>query len=71
MSTMALKKIEHAAAPKQLLTLDEVAASVQDAMRPGATGAEIVEVRASWGAKLQKIGVEIETVKDAARAEGP
>jgi hypothetical protein len=71
MSTMARKKIEHAAAPKQLLTLDEVAAWVQDAMRSGATGAEIVEVRASWGAKLQKIGVEIETVKDAARAEGP
>jgi hypothetical protein len=69
MSTMALKKIEHTAAPKQLLTLDEVAAWVQDAMRSGATGTEIVEVRASWGAKLQKIGVEVDTTKDAAHTQ--
>lgn len=64
---MALKKIEHAAARKQLLTLDEVAAWVQDAMRSGATGSETVAAGVSFGGKLQKISVEVETVKDATR----
>lgn len=64
---MALKKIEHAAARKQLLTLDEVAAWVQDAMRSGATGSETVTATVSFGGKLQKIGVQVETTKDTAR----
>lgn len=60
---MAMKKIEHAAPKGQLLTLDEVAAWVQDAMRAGASGDEIVGATISFGGKLQKIRVEAEVPK--------
>lgn len=63
MGGMALRKIEHVAARKQLLTLDEVEAWVRDARRSGATGSEIVAARVSFGGKLQKVSVEVETVK--------
>ncbi|RDG37946.1 hypothetical protein [Streptomyces corynorhini] len=62
---MALKSVEHAAAPKHLLTLDEVAAWVQDAMRSGASGTETVAARVSFGGKLQKIGIVIDTATGA------
>lgn len=58
---MAMKRVEHAAAKGQLLTLDEVAVWVQDAMRSGATGGEVVSVKISFGGKLQKIAVDVDT----------
>lgn len=57
---MSLKKIEHKAPKGQVMTLDELAAFVQDAMRSGANGSEPVTVSVSWGSKLQRLGVEIE-----------
>jgi hypothetical protein len=66
---MAMKKVEHAADKGQYLTLDEVAAFVQDAMRTGADGSTVVNATVSFGGKLQKISVDVETValaKDAA-----
>lgn len=63
MVSMAMRKIEHAAPKGQLLTLDEVAAWVQDAMRSGASGSEPVRARVSFGGKLQTIGVEVDTMK--------
>ncbi|MCW2904421.1 MAG: hypothetical protein JWO67_6686 [Streptosporangiaceae bacterium] len=66
---MAKKKVEHAATRGQHLTLDEVAAFVQDAMRSGADGSAVVNATVSFGGKLQKLSVDVETVaavKDAA-----
>lgn len=57
---MAMKPIEHRAPKKQFLTLDELAAFVQDAMRAGATGSEIVNATVSFGGKLQKIGIDVD-----------
>ncbi|MER6984461.1 hypothetical protein [Streptomyces carpinensis] len=57
---MARKKIEHAAPKKQFMTLDELAVFVQDAMRSGAQGDEIVMATVSIGGKLQKLGVDVE-----------
>lgn len=63
---MAIKPVEHGALKGRFLTLDEVAAWVQDAMRSGATGSEVVTGRVSFGGKLQKIRVDVEvgTVRD-------
>lgn len=55
---MATRKIEHTAAKKQTLTLDEVAAWVQDAMRSGASGNSPVEARVNFSGKLIKLGIE-------------
>ncbi|MFB7596902.1 hypothetical protein [Streptomyces sp. NPDC056160] len=57
---MALKKIEHTAPKKQFMTLDDLAAFVQDAMRSGATGQEVVAAVVSFGGKLQKVSAEVE-----------
>ncbi|MCT9092860.1 hypothetical protein N4G70_28905 [Streptomyces sp. ASQP_92] len=57
---MTTKKIEHAALKGELLTLGEVAAWVQDAMRAGASGGEIVGATISFGGKLQKIRIEVD-----------
>jgi hypothetical protein len=65
MRTMAKKKVEHVADKGQHLTLDEVAAWVQDAMRSGADGSSPVEARVSFGGKLQKISVDVEQVRMA------
>lgn len=65
---MAMKKVEHAADKGHFLTLDEVAAFVQDAMRTGADGSAVVKATVSFGGKLQKLSVDAETVsmvKDA------
>lgn len=59
---MAKKTIEHAAPKGEFLTLDEVAAWVQDAMRAGADGGTVVKAVVSFGGKLQKISVQTETV---------
>lgn len=64
----AKKKIEHSAPKKQLLTLDQLSEFIEDAMSNGATGSEIVAAVVSWGGKLQKVSVHIETengVEDA------
>jgi hypothetical protein len=66
---MAMKKVEHAADKGRFLTLDEVAAFVQDAMRSGADGSTVAKATVSFGGKLQKISVDVETgsmVKDTA-----
>ncbi|GHK02864.1 hypothetical protein SY2F82_46610 [Streptomyces sp. Y2F8-2] len=57
---MALKKVEHSAPKKQVMTLDELEAFVQDARRTGATGREEVEARVSFGGKIQKLSVEVQ-----------
>lgn len=62
------KSIEHEASGK-FMTLDELAAFVQDAMRTGATGREIVNATVSFGQKLQKVKVSVDTT--AARIEKP
>jgi hypothetical protein len=59
---MAMKPIEYAARKGELLTLGEVAAWVQDAMRAGATGKEVVAVKMTFGGKLQKIKVDVKAV---------
>lgn len=58
---MAAKTIQHAAPKRSALTLDQLGAFVQDAMRSGATGTEIVAAAVSFSGKLQKISVSIET----------
>lgn len=59
---MAKKRVEHAADKGHFLTLDEVAAFVQDAMRSGADGSTVVQATVSIGGKLQKLSVEAETL---------
>ncbi len=59
---MAKKRVEHAADKGAVLTLDEVAAWVQDAMRSGADGGSPVKATVSFGGKIQKISVDVETV---------
>lgn len=64
-----MKRIEHAADKGQFLTLDQVAAFVQDAMRAGAAGDEIVGASVSFGQKLQKINVAVEPQTEAVALE--
>ncbi|WP_405590004.1 hypothetical protein [Streptomyces sp. NBC_01190] len=66
---MAKKTVEHKADKGKTLTLDEVAAFVQDAMRSGANGDELVGGRISWGGKIQKLNVEVQTPAAAARLD--
>lgn len=56
---MALKKIEHRAPKGEFLTLDELAAFVQEAMRSGASGSEVVQAVVSFGGKLQRLAVAV------------
>lgn len=59
---MATKKqIQHEAPKGGALTLDDVAAFVQDARQSGATGAEVVAVTATWGAKIRRLTVDVTT----------
>lgn len=62
---MATRKVEHAAPKKQTLTLDELAAFVQDAMRAGAEGTELVAAQVSFGGKIQKVSVDVEVGTEA------
>lgn len=54
------KKIQHEASDK-FMTLDEIAAFVQDARRAGATGSEIVSATVSFGQKLKDVTVSVDT----------
>lgn len=56
---MALKKIEHRAAKGEFLSLDELAAFVQEAMRAGVAGSEAVQASVSFGGKLQRLTVDM------------
>lgn len=56
---MALKRIEHKAARGTALTLDELAAFVQEAMRSGASGDEVAQATVSFGGKLQRLAIEV------------
>lgn len=58
---MALKKVEHNAPKKQVMTLDELAAFVEDARRSGATGSEAVAGGITWGGKINRLSVEVDT----------
>jgi hypothetical protein len=51
---MAKKKVEHTADKGAVLTLDEVAAWVQDAMRSGAAGSEPVRARVNLGGRSSR-----------------
>ena len=53
------RRIEHKAPKKAFLTLDQLAAFVQDAMRAGADGATVVEATVSFGSKLQRVAIDI------------
>ncbi len=70
---MAKRRIEHAAEKKQILTLDQVAAFVQDAMRSGANGSEPIEATVSIGGKLQKLAISFEagSVRDTTPTDKP
>lgn len=57
---MAVKKVGHAAPKRKVLTLDDLAAFVQDARRSGATGAEEVAAGISWGGKLQSLTIQVD-----------
>ncbi|MET8956524.1 hypothetical protein ACWEO4_35430 [Streptomyces sp. NPDC004393] len=57
---MALKKVEHAAAKKQVMNLDELEAFARDARQVGATGKEEIQVGVSWSGKLQKLAIDVE-----------
>jgi hypothetical protein len=57
---VAIKPIEHKAAKGQLLTLDELAAFVQDALRSGASGSEVVKAQVSFGGKLQRVAIDVD-----------
>lgn len=67
---MAKRTIEIKADKGQHLTLDEVAAWVQDAMRSGADGSTVVQASVSFGQKLQKISVTAEGSPLAASLTG-
>lgn len=59
---MATKKqIQHEAPKGGALTLDDVAAFVEDARQSGASGAEVVAVTATWGAKIRSLTVDVTT----------
>jgi hypothetical protein len=48
------------------LTLDELAAFVQDAMRSGASGGETPKVRINWGGTIKRIEIEVSPARPAA-----
>lgn len=58
---MSTHKIEHKAEKRDTLTLDQLAAFVQDAMRAGAAGDEHPAVQIAFNGKIQKINVSINT----------
>lgn len=57
---MAKKTIEHKADRGQHLTLDEIAAWVQEAMRAGADGSSIPRVVVSFSGKPQKLTIDVD-----------
>lgn len=57
------KEIKHTAADRHM-TLDELAAFVQDAMRSGAAGHEPVGAVVTFGGKLKAVTVEVDARTD-------
>ncbi|SFK73720.1 hypothetical protein [Streptomyces pini] len=57
------KEIKHTAGGKHM-TLDELAAFVQDAMRTGAAGHEPVAATVTFGGKLRTVTVEVDVRAD-------
>ena len=56
----AQHQIQHAAANQTGMTLDELAAFVQTAMRAGASGSEVVKpARTTWGGALRSVAVNV------------
>lgn len=51
-------RIEHKAPRGHFVTLDQLAAFVQEAMRAGADGATVVEGTISFGGKLQRVAID-------------
>lgn len=51
------------------ITLDELAAFVQDALRAGASGSEIVKVSLNWGSSIKRIDLAIQTASNTADAD--
>jgi hypothetical protein len=70
---VAIKPIEYKATKGKLLTLDELAAFVQDALRSGAASSEVVKAQVSFGGKLQRIAIDVDPQagRDAASLEKP
>lgn len=58
---MSTRKVEHKAGKRQTLTLDELAAFVQDAMRSGANGDEHPHVQIAFSGKIQKVSVDVDS----------
>lgn len=56
---MSTRKIEHKAPKKQTMTLDELAAFVQDAMRAGADGGEVPHAELTLGGKIKQLAVDV------------
>lgn len=57
---MAKRTIQHQAAKGQRLTLDEIAAWVQEAMRAGADGSAVPRAVVSITGKLQKLSIDVD-----------
>ena len=64
---MSTRKVEHQAPKKTYMTLDELAAFVQDAMRSGAEGHEIPLAEVTIGGKVKKVSVDVPVAKAEAK----
>lgn len=60
---MSTRKVEHQAPKKTYMTLDELAAFVQDAMRSGAEGHEVPVAEVTIGGKIKKVSVDVPVTK--------
>ncbi|UTN93073.1 hypothetical protein SEA_MARKY_70 [Streptomyces phage Marky] len=59
-----MRRIEEKAGRGEFITLDRLAAFVQDAMRQGADGSTVVEGSISFGGKLQRVALTISEVPE-------
>lgn len=66
---MTTRNVEHAAPKPDFITLDQLAAFVQDAMRSGATGTETVHAAVTFGGKLRSLRISVDTPVKGAPAE--
>ncbi|WP_329032243.1 hypothetical protein OIE71_04685 [Streptomyces sp. NBC_01725] len=60
------KKIEHVPTDKYM-TLDEIAAFIADARAAGAKGADIPHARLSFGGKLLRLDIAVDTAPSPIR----
>jgi hypothetical protein len=65
----AVRTISHEPAGKGM-TLDELAAFVQDALRSGARGGEFVKVRVNFGGTIKRAEVEIRAAETSDEKTG-